>query len=501
MDNKFSGLEESINTFTGKLGIKNPPIIKKFFIGKDGITKAAIIYMDGIINKDIIDRDILKPLMVNIEEDISNYEEVSNYLCERYIYMSNTYVEKDIDKVVDSIKRGKTAIIINDVLDFIIVDTTGGNVRDIGEPKNESSIRGSREGFVENLETNLSILKRIIRDNNLSIETLTAGRRSKTDVAIVYINDIADKDIVNDIRTRISEIDVDVILEIGVIEQLIEKHTYTLFPQALTTERPDRVVANIMEGRLAIMIGGTPFAIILPVMFTDFFQGIEDYYERTVISSFIRSLRIISVFLVITLPSIYLVFIRFNAELIPLKAVIPIIQSRKGVAFPPILEIISMEIVLEFLREGGLRLPNKIGQTLSVVGGFIIGDAAIRARVVSPTTIVVVGVAAIGTFVIPNYEMSLSIRLLRFPMLIISNSLGVLGIAAGWYIIMVHLHSLDSFGVPYLFTNKYADIKDILVRVPLWQMNKRPESIPNNDPIRQTDFRKKFRRKDNEKGK
>lgn len=501
MDNKFSSLEESINIFTDKLGSKNPPIIKKFFIGKNRPTQAAIIYMDGIINKDIIDRDILKPLMVNVEEDISNYEEVSNYLCERYIYMSNTYVEKDIDKVIDSIKRGKTAIVINNVLDFIIVDTTGGNIRDIAEPKNESSIRGSREGFVENLETNLGILKRLIKDNNLSIETLTVGRRSKTDISIVYIDDIADKDIVNDIRNRISAIDVDAILETGVIEQLIEKYPYTLFPQVLTTERPDRVVANIMEGRLVIMMSGTPFAIVLPVMFTDFFQGVEDYYERTVISSFIRALRIISVFLVITLPSIYLVFIRFNAELIPLKSVIPIIQSRKGISFPPFLEIISMEIVLEFLREGGLRLPNKIGQTLSVVGGFIIGDAAIRARIVSPTTIVVVGVAAIGTFVIPNYEMSLSIRLLRFPMLIISNSLGVLGIAAGWYIIMVHLHSLDSFGVPYVFNNKYADIKDILVRVPLWQMNKRPESIPNNNPIRQTDFRKKFRRKDNEKGK
>lgn len=501
MDNKFSGLEESINMFIEKLGIKNPPIIKRFFIGKNSITKAAIIYMDGIINKDIINRDILKPLMVNIEEDISKYEEVSNYLCERYIYMSNTYVEKDIDKVVDSIKRGKTAIIINNVLDFIIVDTTGGNTRDISDPENESTIRGSREGFVENLETNLALLKRRIKDKNLSIETLTVGRRSQTDVAIVYIEDIADKDVINDITNRINIIDVDSIEASGIIEQLIEKYTYTLFPQILTTERPDKVVANIMEGRIAIIVEGTPFTLILPAMFMDFFQGVEDYYERTMISSFIRFLRIISGFLVITLPSIYLVFIRFNAELIPLKAVIPIIQSRKGVAFPPILEIILMEIVLELLREGGLRLPNKIGQTLSVVGGFIIGDAAIRARIVSPTTIVVVGVAAIGTFVIPNYEMSLSIRLLRFPMLIISNLLGVLGIAAGWYIIIVYLHSLDSFGVPYFFTNKYADIKDILVRAPLWQMNKRPKSIPNNDPIRQTDFRKKFRRKDNEKGK
>lgn len=501
MNNKFSSLEESINIFNGKLGLKNPTIIKKFFIGKIRPIQAAILYIDGIINKDIIDRDILRPLMVNVEEDISNYKEIANYLCERYIYMSNTYIEKDIDKAVDSIKRGKTVIVINNISDFIVVDTIGGNIRDISEPKNESSIRGSREGFVENLETNLSIIRRLVKDNNLSIDNFTIGRRSKTDISIIYIDDIADKDVVNDIRDRISKIDVDSVLDIGIIEQLIEKHTYTLFPQVLTTERPDRLAADIMEGRLGILMNGTPYVIILPVTFIEFFQGVEDYYERTIISCFIRALRIISVFLVVTLPSIYLVFIRFNSELIPLKSVIPIIQSRKGVAFPPILEIISMEIVLEFLREGGLRLPNKIGQTLSVVGGFIIGDAAIRARIVSPTTIIVVGVAAIGTFVIPNYEMSLAIRLLRFPMLILSNLLGILGIATGWYIIMVHLHSLDSFGVPYFFNNKYGDLKDIFVRVPIWKMNKRPESIPNNDSTRQTDFRKKFRRRSNEKSK
>jgi hypothetical protein len=158
-----------------------------------------------------------------------------------------------------------------------------------------------------------------------------------------------------------------------------------------------------------------------------------------------------------------------------------------------------MELIIEFLREGGLRLPNKIGQTLSVVGGFIIGDAAIRARIVSPATIVVVGVAAISTFIIPNYEMSLSIRLIRFPMLILSNILGALGIIAGWYVLLVHLYSLDSFGIPYFFNNKYRDLKDIFVRVPIWKMDNTPKSIPNNNPIRQTDFRKRFRRKNNEK--
>lgn len=499
--NNTLNLNQILDSFINKLGAKNPVVIKKFFIGKNNPLEAATIYINGITNKDIIDRDILKPLMLNVEESNFDYEGLNDYLCKRYISMCDTYVEKNIDNAVCNIKRGKTAVVINNVPDFIIVDTSGGVTRGISEPINESSLEGSKEGFVESLETNLGILRRRIKDKNLSVELLTVGKRTQTDLAIVYIDDVIDTDILNNIRNRITAIDVDSVQGTGIIEQLIEKHTYTIFPQVLTTERPDRVVANITEGRIALALDGTPLLAILPVIFSDFFQAVEDYNERTILSSFIRSLRIISVFIIIALPSIYLTFIRFNAELIPIKFVVPIIQSRKGIPLPPLLEILSMELMIEFLREGGLRLPSKIGQTLSVVGGFIIGDAAIRARIVSPATIVVVGVAAISTFIIPNYEMSLSIRLLRFPMLILSNALGALGIVTGLYIILVNLYSLDSFGIPYFFNNKYKDLKDILVRAPIWKMNNRPESIPNNNPIRQIDFRKSFRRKNNEKSK
>ncbi len=491
MNNNASNLEEIINILTKEVGETNKIIIKRLLIGKTNPVKAAIMYVNGIANRDTIDRDILKPLMINVEENILNYKRLCDYLCEKYIYMSDTYVEKDINKVIIAVKKGKTAIIIDKVLDFILVDTQNVSSRGVSEPINESSIRGSKEGFIENLQINLGMIRKRIKDKNLITETLILGVRTQTDVAILYIDDIVDKDILSDIRNRISAINIDSVQEIGAIEQLIEKYPYTIFPQALTTERPDRVVGNLVDGRIAILLDGTPFGIIVPAIFSDFFQAVEDYYERTLISSFIRLLRIASVLIVVSLPSIYLIFIRYNAELIPIKILIPIIQSRKGIPFPPLLEIFSMEMIIEFLREGGLRLPSKIGQTLSVVGGFIIGSAAISAKIVSPATIVVVGIAAIGTFVVPNYEMALSIRLIRFPILIISDLLGSLGLIAAMYIIMVHLYSLDSFGVPYCFNNKYTDLKDILVRASLWKMNKRPESIPNNNPIRQTDFRKK----------
>lgn len=483
-------LEKIINSISKEIGEQNKIIIKRFIIGKGNSVNAASIYISQIANKTIIARDVLKPLMTNVEENIFNYENISEHLCEKYIYMSDTYVEKDINKVVGSIKKGKTVIVVDGALDFIIVDTTNIATRGIAEPTNEAAIRGSKEGFVENLQINLGMIKKHIKDKNLITEIITLGARTQTDIAILYIDDIVDKDIVNDIRNKVSSINIDSVQGTGIIEQLIEKYPYTVFPQMLSTERLDRVVANLMDARIVVMLDGTPFTIIVPAIFPDFFQAIEDYYQRSIVSSFIRLLRVIAVIIVITLPSIYLVFIRFNAELIPIKLLIPIIQSRKGIPFPPILEILSMEIVIEFLREGGLRLPSKIGQTLSVVGGFIIGSAAISAKIVSPTTVVVVGVAAIGTFVIPNYDMALSIRIIRFPILIISNLLGSLGIIACIYMLMVHLYSLDSFGVPYFASNKYSDFKNTLVRVPLSKINKRSESIPNNNPVKQTDSKK-----------
>lgn len=327
------------------------------------------------------------------------------------------------------------------------------------------------------------------------------GKRSQRDVALIYIDDIVDKDILDDIRNRIDLIDIDAISASGMIEQYIENYPYCIFPQTYTTQRPDIVQANLIEGKIAILLDGEPFALTVPVLFIDFFQSATDYYQRTILSNFNRFIRILSIFIVITLPSVYLTLVRFNSELIPIKFVIPIVQARSGIALSPLMEILSIEIVIEILREGGLRLPSRIAQTLSIVGGFIIGSAALQARLVSPATLVIVGVATVGTFVVPNYDMSISIRLLGFPLLFLTNYLGALGLIAGWYFLFVYLLSLDSYGVPYFPIDKYSDFKDMYIRSALWKMNKRPESIPNNNPIRQNDFRSNFWRNKYEKSK
>lgn len=485
-------LQQNIDMISEEVGQKDLLIIKKFYIGKVQPLDAALIYVNGLADKTIIDRDILNPLMFKIEEDLPEKENLADYISKKYISMSNTYIKNNLSNIVHEIKRGNSAILINQMSEAIILDTKGGQYRSIGEPENETTIKGPREGFIENLSTNLSILRRRIKDKNLVIEQFVLGQRSEVDVAIVYLENLADTSIVNELRKRINLIDVDKITDSGVLQQYLEESTYSVFPQSYATERPDVVTSNILEGKIAIIVSGTPFVITVPAVFIEFFQTVEDYNFKTVPGSLFRLLRVASIFIVITLPSIYLTLIKFNAELIPIKFITPIVQSRIGIALTPFLEIMGMEVLIEILREGGLRLPSKVAQTLSVVGGIIIGDTAVRSKMVSPTTLFLVGITVVTSFVIPNIEMSLAIRLLRFPMLIISNFLGIYGIGIGWFLIIVHLFSLENFGVPYLEFTK-NDMLDTFIRAPIWMHNKRPEVIPNKDPIRQTDFRKKWK--------
>ncbi|NFA59703.1 spore germination protein [Clostridium sporogenes] len=499
MKNKnLNELQNKINSIKHLIGEKNNLIIKDFIISSNSDIEAALLYIDGLVNNETIDRDILKPLMFHVKDDLSNINNLEEILCKKYIYLSNTFLEEDINQAIFHIKRGKSILILQGGTKFIILDTAGGDYRDISDPINETSVRASREAFVEKLETNVSILRRKIRDNNLVEENLVIGRRNQTDVVLMYIDNIADKNIVDDIRSRLNLVDVDGFTGTGMLEQLIEYNPYSIFPQGFFTERPDIVEANLLEGRIAIIVDGTPFVVTVPAIFFEFFQAIEDYTQRTLISTFTRILRYIAVFIVTTLPAIYITLIKFNSELIPFKFLGAIIESRRGIALTPFMSVLSMNIIIDFLREGGLRLPFKIGQTLSVVGGIIIGDAALQAKIVSSTTLLVVGISTVSTFLIPNYEMAISIRLIGYPMLFLGNFLGMFGITIGWFFLISYLCTLESYGVPY-FKIYRNDLKDILVRSPLDKMNKRPEIIPNSNPTRQSNFRGLFRRGNNDK--
>jgi len=488
LSNKKCTLNDNINNIRNLVGTKNELVTRNFIIGKKNYLEAAIIYMDGLAKKDVIDRDILNPLMLHVNDDFTLMENIEEYIYKKYIAVSDTYVEIDINKVADNIKRGKTILIVQDSCRFIIIDTTGGVYRAITEPVNEIALRGPREGFVENLETNISMLRRRIKDKNLATEKFVLGRRSQTDLVIMYIDDIVDKEYLQNIKDKINTIDIDSITENSILEQCLEEHPYSIFPQVIGSERPEVIESKLMEGKIAFLLAGTPYVTTYPTIFIEFFQTTEDYLGRVIQTFLIRMLRMLAVFVVISFPAIYITLIKFNQELIPIDYIKSLIQARKGISLSPFMSLLGMQITLELMREGGLRMPSKIGQTLSVVGGIIIGDAALKAKIVSSSTLLIAGISIVASFAISYYQMSVSIRLLVYPMLILSNWLGILGIVIGWFFILAYLCSMENFGVPYFAFTK-SDMKDTFIRAPIWKMNKRPELIPHNDPTRQSDFR------------
>jgi spore germination protein KA len=488
-------LKNYIELVKREIGAKSPIVIKDILVGRGQPIEIALIYIEGLVNADLIDRDILQPLMLHIDENLNKVTDISDYLSKRYIAMSHTTVTSYINEAVASLKRGGSIVFINNQPDFIVIGTKGGKYRAIEDSAVETGARSPKESFIENLETNLSMIRRGIKDKNLVFEKFTLGQRTQTDVAIVYLEDVVDTDVLSIIRERITAIDADQVNNSGFIEESIEDSTFSIFPQMFSTERLDRVISRILEGRVAIVTEGTPIALTAPTQFIEFFHSFEDYYDRLMVANVSRLIRFLAIFIVITFAPSYLVLIKFNSELIPINFLIPIMQSRMEIALTPFLEILLMELVIEFLREGGLRLPSKIAQTLSVVGGIIVGDMAVQSKFVSPTTLFIVGITVVASFVIPNYEMALAIRLIRFPMLILANMLGMFGIALGWFLIVIHILSLESFGVPYFAINKYRDLEDKFTRAPLWKMDERPEGIPHKDNIRQKDYRKKWRRK------
>lgn len=478
--------QENIQKIKDLLGPSSQLVIKNFIIGTNDEIKGSLLYINGLANKDVIKSALLQPLMLHTNGNLKNVTSL-DYLCMKYLTIASSEVSSDISGGMEEIKRGKTLIFIDGFSDFIISDTVGGEYRSISDPVNETTVKGVREGFVENLEINTSIIKRRLKDSNLTLERFKLGHRTQTDIVMMYVKDIANESVVDEIRNRLAAIDIDSASYSSIIEQLIEKHTYSIFPQIFSTERPDIVQNKLLEGKIAILADGTPFVITMPTVFTEFFHTIEDYLHRTLVSSFVRIIRLIAVFIILTVPAVYVTAIKFNAELIPLKFVKAIVEARRGIALTPFMSILAMNITIELLREGGLRLPFKIGQTISVVGGIIIGDAALQARIVSPLTLLVVGIVTVSTFVIPNYEMSLSIRLLSLPMLILGDILGMYGVVLGVFFIISYLCSLDSFGIPYLYLRK-KDINDTFLRGAIWKMNKRPQIMLNKDNRKQSNM-------------
>lgn len=394
----------------------------------------------------------------------------------------------NLQEILSSIIDGKAILLVEDRKEAYIFDTPIETHRAIEQPDTEKTVRGSHVGFNEDLNTNIYLLRSRIKNKELKVKYITLGFETNRNVVIVYMNHLANKDLVAEVEKRIKDISVDTIFAPGYIEECIEDHPFSPFPQNLYTERPDRVEAHLMEGRVAILDDGSSDAIILPVTFFSFFQSPDDYNSRTYTSTVFRLLRLFSFLGTLLLPPLYIALVGFHFEMIPYELITLVKGSISGVPFSPFFEALFMAVTVELIREAGIRLPTPIGETIGIVGGLIIGDAIVKAGLVSNMMVIVIALTAIMSFTIASYEMSNTVRILNLPIMIAASFFGFVGIVLSTLLIVIHLCKLETFKISYLSPLaplQIRELADSIVRLPVWLLNRRPKSLRAKQEKRQ----------------
>lgn len=462
---------------------------KHFNIGTEKNTYAAILYIDTLVDNKIIHSDILEPLMQNIRrENINTKESLIDYLKNSNIISGSVTNTNNTKQLITEALLGKIILFVNHCDEGLLIDCKLLQERSIIEPLMESVNRGPRDGFTESVKTNIALVRQRLKCPTLKIRKLVIGERTNTDVVMLYIDDIANKDAVDNVYSRLSLINIDGILESGYVEEFLETNPYSLFPQVDNTERPDKVVACLLEGRIAIIVDGTPMVSIVPSLFIQLFQSPEDYYQRTFYTAFVRITRYLASFLATSLPGIYLSLVSFHSQLIPSKLIELLLNGRSQLPFPATLEILLMTIMIDFTQEASSRLLGRVGQTVSIVATIVLGQAAVSANIAAPVTIVVIAATTIATYILASYPMEFTFRIIRYLIIIAASIFGIYGVVLVWLWIIIHLCGLKSINSPYLAPIapfKGSDLKDTLIRLPLRKMFRRPLTLRPKDIKRQ----------------
>ncbi|WML35235.1 spore germination protein [Clostridium sp. OS1-26] len=448
-----------------------PDIIMRKVYLKNGV-EGYFIFIEELVNFDLVQRDFISHILSMPSEDLCNEIKA------RSLPVSNIKFYYDIPSIVDNVLSGEFIFIFDGMKFAISCILRRFEGRAIEEPIVEKNVKGSHEGFVETLNTNIAILRRKIKNNNLKFKRLRVGTSTNQIVVIAYMQGIANPEILNDLYNKIKNINIDGIIGIGYIEQLISSSPNSPFPQFLSTERPDKVMAMLLEGRLAVMLDGTPVTTIAPVSIFSFLQAPDDYNSSWIFGSFVGLLRELAMLIALFLPGIYIAITSFHYYMVPLRLLIPLAESRERVPFPPYIEALIMELTIELIREASIRLPSYIGSTIGIIGGIIVGQAAVQAGLVSVLMIIVVAITAIASYTTPISDMGFAIRFFRFIVMIASATYGLTGILICWILLLTHLLSLESLGQPYfspIVPFKAKDLKDVFIRLPLKYMKKRPD--------------------------
>ena len=466
--------------------------IREFYVMvTDKRFKAFLIYIDGMANADSINQFILKPLMLrnrtntHTKNNICKIQNSKNFNLNEHISnclipQNQVSILENFSQIISDINVGNCIVFVDTLPIAYSIDVKGFKQRSISSPQNEIIVRGSQEAFVESLRTNTSILRRLINNENLIIENTSVGKVSNTKVAICYMNNIANADLVAEVQYRVNNLDIDSLISAGQLEQLIQDNGKNMFPQLIATERPDKTAYALLEGKVVVIVNGSPYVLIMPGIFRDFLTSPEDVNLKYQFANLAKTIRLIAALIALLLPGLYIAITNYHQELIPTELLFAIAASRESVPFPIIFELLFMEIAFELIREAGLRVPSPIGSTIGIVGALILGDAAVKASIVSPILIIIVALTALCSFSIPDLSLNFTFRILRFVYIILGYIGGFLGIGLGLFGLLLSLSNLTSFGVPYLVPNLARPLRratSSYFSLPIWEREKKPNFL------------------------
>jgi spore germination protein KA len=480
-------LEVNLTAIRRELGASPDLIIRRITVGSAPATTGALLYIDGLIDQQIVHRDIISPLL-NGEKGRKGQDSkgLLEYLVRQVLSVGAVKKEPKFEPVVQALLEGKTVLFLDGQAEALLLATEGWEKRAINEPDAERIILGPHEGFTENIRINTALLRRKITNPGLHFEEMKLGRRTRTTVAIAYLKGIVNEKLVAEVRSRLKRVNIDLVLDANYLNEFISDAPFSIFPTVGFTERPDVTAAKLLEGRVAIFVDGTPVVSTVPVLLVESFQSPDDYNFPYYYATFIRWFRYISFVLAVLAPALFVALGSYHQELIPTPLLITIKSATEGTPFPLVVEMVMMGAVFEIIREAGVRLARPVGQTISIVGALVVGEAAVTAGLVGAPTIIVIAITAIATFVVPDL-LGPGI-ILRLFFTILAGVFGAYGILIGLLFILLHLTSLRSFGVPYLSPLaplSPGDLKDVLIRAPIWAMRTRPRLIGWPQPERQ----------------
>ncbi|MEK4291863.1 spore germination protein [Paenibacillus sp. FSL R5-0914] len=475
-----TSLDEMMNLF--RQIFKDDGTLRIRVINNEGseTLRFGLVNVDGMVDKHMIQEGVIKPLMAFdfTRMDYGNPAELMEKIRTQVINISDVVASTDLNEMISAIIAGKTLLLLDGYAGILNINAQGWDKKAITEPVTEKSVYGPREGFTESLIVNLTQIRRRVQDSDLKFIFSKIGSRSNTQICICYMESLVSPNIVKELQDRLGQVDIDVVLDTSFLSELIRDEPYSPFEMTGSTERPDSVVSKIMEGRVALLMEGSPYAMTVPYVFVENFQASSDYYINFYFGSFNRMLRMVGALLSVSIPALYVALVTYSQEMIPTQLLLSISTARVAVPFPTVVEAIFMLTIFEILREAGERIPTYIGQAISIVGALVLGQAAVEARLVSAPMIIVVGLTGIMTLLNPRLTGPLII--VRAVLLFAVFFLGIYGYFLGMLGLVVHLMSLRSFGVPYMLgigSIRPQDIKDTAIRAPWWHMYLRPAMI------------------------